>query len=211
MWTIQNAVRRGIQMIIGLTGGIACGKTTVSRLLAGRGARIIDADIIAREVVRPGEDAWSLIIKRFGQGIVLGNEEIDRVKLGGIVFSNEQARLDLNAIVHPAVRRRMKQLAEEAQAEGVPLIVLDIPLLYESKLEHMTEQVVVVYCKEDVQLERLMQRNGFTREEALRRIQAQMPLEEKIKRADYTINNNGTLTDTERQVDELIEQLCPAN
>ncbi len=198
-------------MIIGLTGGIACGKTTVARLLAERGARIIDADIIAREVVRPGEDAWSLIIKRFGQDILLGNEEINRVKLGGIVFSNEQARLDLNAIVHPAVRRRMKQLAEEAQAEGVPLIVLDIPLLYESKLEHMTEQVVVVYCKEDVQLARLMQRNGFTREEALRRIQAQMPLEEKIKRADYTINNNGTLTDTERQVDELIEQLCPAN
>ncbi|WP_047153169.1 dephospho-CoA kinase [Aneurinibacillus tyrosinisolvens] len=200
-----------MQMIIGLTGGIACGKTTVARLLAERGARIIDADIIAREVVRPGEDAWSLIIKRFGQDILLGNEEINRVKLGGIVFSNEQARLDLNAIVHPAVRRRMKQLAEEAQAEGVPLIVLDIPLLYESKLEHMTEQVVVVYCKEDVQLARLMQRNGFTREEALRRIQAQMPLEEKIKRADYTINNNGTLTDTERQVDELIEQLCPAN
>ncbi|MBN6188025.1 dephospho-CoA kinase [Aneurinibacillus sp. BA2021] len=194
-------------MVVGLTGGIACGKSTVSRMLAERNARIIDADIIAREVVRPGEDAWSLIIKRFGRDILLPTEELDRVKLGSIVFADEKARLDLNAIVHPAVRKRMRQLTEDAKAEGVALIVLDIPLLYESKLEHMVEQIVVVYCTEAQQLERLMQRNGFAQEEAARRIASQLSIEEKKKRADYVINNSGTLTETERQVDELVAEL----
>lgn len=194
-------------MVVGLTGGIACGKSTVSRMLAERNARIIDADIIAREVVRPGEDAWSLIIKRFGRDILLPTEELDRVKLGSIVFADEKARLDLNAIVHPAVRKRMRQLTEDAKAEGVALIVLDIPLLYESKLEHMVEQIVVVYCTEAQQLERLMQRNGFAQEEAERRIASQLSIEEKKRRADYVINNSGSLTETERQVDELVAEL----
>ncbi|WCK55523.1 dephospho-CoA kinase [Aneurinibacillus sp. Ricciae_BoGa-3] len=194
-------------MIIGLTGGIACGKSTVSRLLAEREARIIDADIIAREVVRPGEPAWSLIVDRFGQNILLENQQLDRIKLGSIVFSDEAARLDLNAIIHPAVRKRMKELTEAAEQEGVPLIVLDIPLLFESKLEYMVEKVVVVHCTPEQQLERLMERNGFSREEALRRIASQMPVEEKKSRADYCIDNSGTLFDTELQVDELVERL----
>jgi dephospho-CoA kinase len=194
-------------MVIGLTGGIACGKSTVSRMLEERAARIIDADVIAREVVRPGKEAWSLIVERFGRDILLANNEIDRVKLGGIVFSDEQARLDLNAIVHPAVRQRMRELTQEAQEEGIALIVLDIPLLYESKLTHMVEKVVVVYCSPEQQLTRLMERNGFTEEEAKQRISAQMSVEEKKKRADYVIDNSGTLKETEAQVDELVETL----
>jgi dephospho-CoA kinase len=194
-------------MVIGLTGGIACGKSTVSRMLAERAARIIDADVIAREVVRPGKEAWSLIVERFGRDILLASNEIDRVKLGRIVFSDEQARLDLNAIVHPAVRQRMRQLTQEAQEEGIALIVLDIPLLYESKLTHMVEKVVVVYCSPEQQLTRLMERNGFTEEEAKQRISAQMSVEEKKKRADYVIDNSGTLKETEAQVDELVETL----
>ncbi|MED4727568.1 dephospho-CoA kinase [Aneurinibacillus migulanus] len=194
-------------MIIGLTGGIACGKSTVSRMLAERDARIIDADIIAREVVRPGEEAWSLVVERFGRDILLANDELDRVKLGSLVFSDEQARLDLNAIVHPAVRGRMRQLTKEAQEEGIGLIVLDIPLLYESKLEYMVEKVVVVYCTVNQQLERLMKRNGFDEEEAQRRIASQMSIEDKRLRADYVIDNSGTLTETEQQVDELVGRL----
>jgi dephospho-CoA kinase len=197
-------------MVIGLTGSIACGKSTVSRLLAERGARIIDADIIAREVVRPGEEAWSLVVERFGRDILLPNEELNRIKLGALVFSDEKARLDLNAIVHPAVRGRMRQLTQEAQEEGKTLIVLDIPLLYESKLEHMVEKVVVVYCRAEQQLKRLMERNGFTKEEALQRIASQMSVEEKKSRADYVIDNSGTLTETEEQVDELIGLLMDA-
>ncbi|WP_286885019.1 dephospho-CoA kinase [Aneurinibacillus sp. UBA3580] len=194
-------------MVIGLTGGIACGKSTVSRMLAERGARIIDADIIAREVVRPGEEAWSLIVERFGRDILLANEELDRVKLGAIVFADEQARLDLNAIVHPAVRARMRQLMKEAQEESIALIVMDIPLLYESKLEYMVEKVVVVYCTAEQQLKRLMERNGYDEEEAMRRIASQMSIEEKKSRADYVIDNSGTFTETEEQVDELVGKL----
>ncbi|MED0678139.1 dephospho-CoA kinase [Aneurinibacillus thermoaerophilus] len=198
-------------MIVGLTGGIACGKSTISRMLAERDARIIDADIIAREVVRPGEKAWSLIVERFGRGILLDSEEIDRVKLGSIVFADEKARLALNDIVHPAVRQRMRQLTQEAQEEGVSLIVLDIPLLYESKLEYMVEKVIVVYCTPEQQLERLIKRNGFSAEEARRRIASQMPVEEKKLRADYVIDNSGTLKETEEQVDELMEQLLSSD
>lgn len=194
-------------MIIGLTGGIACGKSTVSRMLAERDARIIDADLIAREVVRPGEEAWSLVVERFGRDILLANDELDRAKLGSLVFSDEQARLDLNAIVHPAIRGRMRQLTKEAQEEGIALIVLDIPLLYESKLEYMVEKVVVVYCTVNLQLERLMKRNGFDEEEARRRIASQMSIEDKRLRADYVIDNSGTLTETEQQVDELVGRL----
>ncbi|MED0755667.1 dephospho-CoA kinase [Aneurinibacillus thermoaerophilus] len=198
-------------MIVGLTGGIACGKSTISRMLAERDARIIDADIIAREVVRPGEKAWSLIVERFGRGILLDSEEIDRVKLGSIVFADEKARLALNDIVHPAVRQLMRQLTQEAQEEGVSLIVLDIPLLYESKLEYMVEKVIVVYCTPEQQLERLIKRNGFSAEEARRRIASQMPVEEKKLRADYVIDNSGTLKETEEQVDELMEQLLSSD
>ncbi|WP_081413177.1 dephospho-CoA kinase [Aneurinibacillus terranovensis] len=194
-------------MIIGLTGGIACGKSTVSRMLAEREARIIDADIIAREVVRPGEEAWSLIAEHFGQSILLPNQEIDRARLGKLVFSDEKARLILNGIVHPAVRKRMRELTAHAVAEGIPLIVLDIPLLYESGLEYMVEAVVVVYCTPEQQLKRLMKRNGLSREEALRRIASQIPVEEKKKRASYVIDNSGTLEETERQVNKLIQRL----
>ncbi|ERI08623.1 dephospho-CoA kinase [Aneurinibacillus aneurinilyticus] len=191
-------------MVIGLTGGIACGKSTVSRMLAERDARIIDADMIAREVVRPGEEAWSLVVERFGRDILLANDELDRTKLGSLVFSDEQARLDLNAIVHPAIRGRMRQLIKEAQEEKIALIVLDIPLLYESKLEYMVEKVVVVYCTANLQLERLMERNGFDEEEARRRIASQLSIEDKRLWADYVIDNNGTLSETEQQVDELV-------
>lgn len=194
-------------MRIGLTGSIACGKSTVSRMLAERGARIIDADVLAREVVRPGEAAWSLIVDYFGQDILLSDRQIDRTKLGQIVFTDEEARRVLNGIVHPAVRSRMRELADEAEQEGVRLIVLDIPLLYESKLEHMVDQVVVVSCTEEQQLARLLARNGFSDEDARSRIASQMPIAEKVARAHHVIDNSGTLIETERQVDELVERL----
>lgn len=194
-------------MRIGLTGSIACGKSTVSRMLAERGARIIDADVIAREVVRPGEAAWSLIVEHFGQDLLLADRQIDRMKLGQIVFADEEARRTLNSIVHPAVRGRMRELADEAEREGVRLIVLDIPLLFESGLEHMVEHIVVVSCTEEQQLARLMKRNGFSDEDARRRIASQMPIAEKVAQAHDVIDNSGTLTETECQVDELVDRL----
>lgn len=194
-------------MRIGLTGGIACGKSTVSNMLSNKGARIIDADVIAREVVKPGEEAWEAILQRFGENILLENREINREKLGALVFTDSQARIDLNGIVHPAVRKRMNQLAQKAEEEQVPFIVLDIPLLFESGLEHMVDQVIVVYCPADIQLDRLMKRNGFTKEEALQRMESQWPIEKKKGLGDYVIDNSGSFAETEKQVENLVQQL----
>lgn len=194
-------------MRIGLTGGIACGKSTVSNMLRERGALIVDADVIAREVVAPGEEAWQQIIDCFGKEILLENQEIDRAKLGSLVFTDEKARLKLNQIVHPAVRKRMNEQAEAGEKAGKELIILDIPLLFESKLEHLVEKIIVVYCPEEIQLERLMKRNGFTKEEAINRIHSQMPIEEKKKRGDFVIDNRGTIEETEKQVSSLYGEL----
>lgn len=194
-------------MRIGLTGGIACGKSTVSKMLHDLGARIIDADVIAREVVEPGQEAWQGILQRFGEGMLLDNNQINREKLGALVFTDTQARTDINNIVHPAVRKRMNQLAELAEEEGIPLIVLDIPLLFESGLQHMVDQIIVVYCPAAIQLDRLMKRNGFTKEEALHRIESQWPIEKKKGLGDYVIDNSGNFTETKNQVESLVKKL----
>jgi len=194
-------------MRIGLTGGIACGKSTVSNMFRERGALIIDADVIAREVVEPGKEAWQKIIECFGREILLENQEIDRAKLGSIVFTDEKARQQLNAIVHPAVRKRMNELALAGEAAGKPLIIFDIPLLFESKLEHLVEKIIVVYCPEEKQLERLMKRNGFSEIEAMNRIKSQISIEEKKKKGDFVIDNSGSIEETEKQVDAIYSRL----
>lgn len=177
-------------LTIGLTGGIASGKSTVTKMIRELGIPVIDADQIARDVVKMGEEAYNQIIQAFGQEILQEDGEIDRAKLGAIVFHNEQERKKLNAIVHPAVRRRMLAEKEAYVQKGAKTVVLDIPLLFESELTHLVDKTIVVYVDDDVQLERLMKRNGFSKEEALARIQAQMPLREKVKKADAVIDNN---------------------
>lgn len=194
-------------MRVGLTGGIACGKSTVSGMFKKQGAVIVDADLIAREVVSPGEEAWRGIVERFGQDILLDNQEINRPKLGAIVFADEQSRLDLNGIVHPAVRQRMNEQAAKAEEEGAPLVILDIPLLFESGLQYLVEKVVVVYCPMELQVERLMKRNQYSREEAMQRIQSQWPIEKKREQADYVIDNSSDLAETEKQVESLVQRL----
>ncbi|RST76347.1 dephospho-CoA kinase [Siminovitchia acidinfaciens] len=192
--------------IVGLTGGIASGKSTVSKLLEKRGFTIVDADIAARKVVEPGESAYSEIVEAFGKEILLKDGTLDRDKLGSIVFQNEEERQKLNGIVHPAVRKKMKEWQEEAIKAGKQTVVLDIPLLYESKLTHLVEKVIVVYVNEETQLKRLMERNEFTEDEAKSRISSQMPLREKLELADAVLDNNGTIEETEKQLDQLIEK-----
>lgn len=199
-------------MRVGLTGGIATGKSTVSRMLASRGAAIVDADQVAREVVEPHTPGWRRIRERFGDRIIRPDGFLDRQALREVVFRDPQARKDLNGILHPLIRERMAEKADLLERERPgSIIVFDIPLLYESKLTHWVQKVIVVYVPESVQIHRLMEREGIGEEEALRMIRAQMPIEEKKRMADCLIDNSGSLEETERQVDHLWRCLTSEN
>lgn len=194
-------------MNVGLTGGIACGKSTVSRLLAERGGHIVDADRIAREVVLPGTPGLQAVVDAFGPDVLAEDGALDRKKLGAIVFANESERKRLESLLHPLIRAEMaRQMADWNEREPDALVVVDIPLLYESGLDRLFafEEIIVVYVPKDIQLERLMLRDGLTREEALRRVDAQMPIERKREIADVVIDNSGTLEQTEAQVERYV-------
>ncbi|EOO30493.1 dephospho-CoA kinase [Bacillus cereus BAG1X2-3] len=193
-------------VVIGLTGGIASGKSTVSEMFRELSIPVIDADIIAREVVERGKPAYNKIVEVFGAEVLQQDGELDRPKLGSIVFYNEEKRLQLNKIVHPAVREEMNRQKEMYIKEGMQAIVLDIPLLFESKLTSLVDRILVVAVTPDTQLERLMKRNGFSEEEATARIQSQMPLAEKVKNADEVINNDGTIMGTKTQLQVILKK-----
>lgn len=187
-------------LTIGLTGGIASGKSTVAAMFRELHIPVIDADEIAHRVTAVDGEAYKPIIETFGRDILDTNGAIDRRKLGTIVFGDEQKRKQLNAIVHPLVRKHMLLQKEQYMKQAKKAIVLDIPLLFESKLEHLVDRILVVYVDEQIQLRRLCERNGFSFEEAWARIKAQMPLEEKRKKADAVIDNNGTIEETKQQL-----------
>lgn len=191
-------------LVIGLTGGIASGKSTVANMLIDKGITVIDADIIAKQAAEKGMPAYRQIIDEFGEDILLENGDIDRRKLGALVFTNEQKRLALNSIVHPAVREEMLKRRDESIANQETFVVLDIPLLFESKLESLVDKIIVVSVTKELQLERLTKRNQLTEEEALSRIRSQIPLEEKVSRADNVIDNSGTLEETKQQLEEIL-------
>ncbi|MEC0177715.1 dephospho-CoA kinase [Paenibacillus favisporus] len=191
-------------MNIGLTGGIATGKSTVSALLVSKGALLVDADVIAREVMLPGHPVLAAAVEHFGQAILLPDGTLDRRRLGDIVFHDPNERKALNDITHPAIRQEIREQMQTFEREHPDrLVVVDIPLLFESGLEAMFEQVLLVYAPFEVQVERLMERNRLTKDEAVARIRSQMDIEEKKKRADVVIDNSGQPSETERQVDEF--------
>lgn len=191
-------------MNIGLTGGIACGKSTVAGMLARKGALIIDIDRIAREIVEPGQPALAAIVDKFGQAVLQEDGTLDRKKLGAIVFADPARRKELEQITHPAIRSVMKQRMQQYEADHPDrLVVVDVPLLYESRLEDYFDKVMVVYVPRDVQKRRLMARDSLSGEEAEQRLRAQMDIEEKKRRADIVIDNSGTPEETERQLDRF--------
>lgn len=193
-------------MIIGLTGSIASGKSTVSNMLKVLGYPIIDADIVARIVVEKGTETLETITEVFGQEVIAEDGSLNREKLGGIIFSDPSKRKTLNDIIHPAIRAEMLRQKEQLLNEGYPTIIMDIPLLFESKLQSYVEKILVVTVTEEMQLERLMARNNFTLEEAKARIQSQLPLSIKEKEADAVIYNNGTLESTEQQLKKILSE-----
>lgn len=189
--------------IIGLTGGIASGKSTVSSFFRQKGAAVLDADRIARELSEPGGKLHAEYVHHFGAEVLQSDGTLNRRRIGQIVFSDPQQKQWLDAVSHPAIRAELLRKLEQKRNEKQRLILLDIPLLFESGWDKMADKTCLVYVDESVQLQRLMKRDGYTRREAQDRIAAQMPLEEKKKRADYLIDNNGSLTDTVQQAEEL--------
>lgn len=188
-------------MIIGLTGGIASGKSTVSALLVNKGARLVDADVIAREVMLPGHEVLAAAAKQFGKEILFTDGTLNRAKLGEIVFQDPVALQTLNNLTHPAIRQEIKdRMYSMEQEEPKRLIIVDIPLLFESGLETLFHEIVVVYVPRDMQIARLMERNRLSLEEAEARLNAQMDIEQKRNKADYIIDNSGDLAYTEQQV-----------
>ena len=194
-----------MKKIIGLTGGIASGKSTVSNWLLSQGYPVVDADIAARKVVEPGMPALEKIRKAFGDDVLLPDGTLDRKRLGSIIFANEEKRQTLNVIVHPAVREWMRQETERAFGEGASIVIMDIPLLFESKLTHMVEETILVYVTKETQLKRLMERDGYMEADALARIHAQMPIDEKKELADYIVDNNGPLSETIEQMRQIMD------
>lgn len=186
--------------LIGLTGGIASGKSTVATLLAGLGAAVVDADVLAREVVAPGSEALEELVDTFGPGMRRPDGTLDRAALGAVVFADERQRRRLEAITHPRISALMASRLERALAGAAPLVVADIPLLFENGRQTMFEGTVVVAVSPAVQIERLTARDGITADEASQRLRAQMPLDEKRGLATWVIDNSGDLAATTEAV-----------
>jgi len=195
-------------LLVGLTGGIASGKSLVGKVLRELGAHLIDADRIVHCLTEQNQSAWQEIVEHFGQGILLPNREIDRKKLGEIVFNDEKQRTWLNSCLHPKVFEAF--LASVRNMRNRPpdtIIVLDAALLFETGYDKKMDRTLVVYVEPEQQLERLMRRDSFTKEQALARIRSQMPLMVKRGRADYVIDNTGSREHTERQTREVFFKL----
>jgi len=196
--------------VIALTGGIASGKSTVSARLAELGATIVDADRIAREIVEPGEPALARIAEAFGPGVIRPDGALDRPALGRIVFGDEARRLELNAIMHPAVQARVAQrLAEAAERDPDGVAVYDVPLLAEARRDPRTrfDHVVVVHAPAEERVRRLERDRGMTHEDALARVRAQASDEERLALADIVVDNTGTLDELIARVDALWARL----
>jgi len=193
---------------VGLTGSIAVGKSFVCEVFRELGASVLDADLTAREVVAPGTLGWQLIIERFGSNILLPNNEIDRAKLGAIVFADERQRQLLNAIVHPLVIKNQDAWLREREAETPnEIAVVDAALMIESGGYRRFDKLIVVWCDSVIQLQRLMTRNNLSEHEASNRINAQMPQAEKKRYADYTIDTSGSFETTRERTIKIFEQL----
>ena len=195
-------------LLVGLTGSIATGKSTVSRMFAHLGARVLDADLLAREVVMPGQPAYLKIVEEFGQKVVQEDGTLDRKALGAIVFADPSRRKRLEEITHPAIalrQQRILSVLDEEAFEGI--VIWDVALLFETGGVATMDRVVVVYADPETELARLMARDGMTAAGARARIASQMPVAEKAKRAHYVIDNSGERADTERQVKSVYEAL----
>jgi len=194
-------------VVVGLTGGIATGKTVVSKRLAELGAVILDADKVGHEAYRPHTEVWEEVVKAFGRDIVTEDDEIDRRKLGGIVFSDPAKLQLLNSIMHPRMYKMMEEKIEELRRQGTEVVVLEAAILIEANWTPLTDQVWVTVAPEEVVIQRLKDRNGWTEEQARARINSQMPSSERIAHGHVVIDTNCTLDEVKAKVDAEWEKL----
>jgi dephospho-CoA kinase len=194
-------------MILGLTGNIASGKSLVANLLAARGAVVLSADQLAREVVAPGSEVLAQLVRHFGSRILDAQQALDRRVLADCVFKNPQALATLNRLTHPAIARLAEQRLAALRAGSARLVVYEAPLLFEAAAEKRVDRILVVTVDPEIQLARLMARDGFGRSAAQRRIASQMPQQQKAARADYVIDNSGTMAALETAVEQLWARL----
>ncbi len=195
-------------ILVGLTGGVATGKSTVAAMLKQCGAVVIDADLLAREVVTPGKPAWKEIVATFGKGLLNSDRTLNRHALGAIVFRHPAKRLALERIIHPRVAREQQRLTREAVRNNPKAVVIyDVPLLFEAGIDKRMDTTLVVTADRETQIARLKQRNGLSRAEAIRRIKSQLPLSKKIRLADYLIDGTLLLSQLRKQTTHLFKQL----
>jgi len=195
-------------ILVGLTGGVATGKSTVARMFKQCGAIVIDADELAHEVVKPGKPAWREIVKTFGKTILNTDRTLNRRELGSLVFGNRAKRRRLEHIIHPRVAHEQARLTKQAAKKDPHAVVIyDVPLLFEAGIDKRVDRTIVVTADRDTQIARLKKRNGFSRADAIRRIRSQMPLAKKIQRADHTLNGTLSRPSLRKHVGQLFKSL----
>jgi len=196
------------RLLVAVTGGIASGKSAVSKMLEKLGAPVIDYDVVARDIVEPGKPAWKDIVAWFGEDVLEEDRRIDRKKLSDIVFRDTEKRKKLEGFTHPRIIEEAERQADEiARKNPKAIIQVAVPLLIEINIQHKFHKVLLVYVPRETQIERLMKRDAITRAAAESILRAQMPIEEKLKYADFVIHNEGTLDETARQVEQVWEEL----
>ena len=191
---------------VALTGGIATGKSYVAAKLREAGVPVVDADVLSREVVKPGGPALAAIRKRFGPDAIRSDGSMDRIRIGHLVFRDKRARQDLEGIIHPAVIQAINEFFDKLPKK-TPFAVADIPLLFETGRQKEFDSVVVVACKRDTQLDRMLARDRLSKEDAERRIAAQLPIDQKVEKADYVIRTDGAFEQTDQQVKDVLAKL----
>lgn len=194
--------------IVGLTGNIASGKSLVASILKNHGAKVIDVDDIAKKIVEPGQPTWEKIVSNFGKDILNPDGTINRKSLGEIIFNNEEKRKILNDITHPVIIESAREKVEEHKRDNAQVVIIEAALIVEKGgLKDLIEKLIVVTSDQESQIERLAERNEYSKEEALSRINSQMPSSEKSKHGDYVIDNSGTLEETKNQVNLLWQKI----
>jgi len=197
-------------LVVGLTGGIVSGKSTVALMFKDLGAKIVDADKLGHSVILPHKPAWEKIVKIFGKDILQNDLTIDREKLGKIVFANQSLLKKLNDITHPEITKIIKKEIDSLKNKTYnqkKILIIDAALIYEAKIDRLMDKIIVVYIDEDEQIKRLIKRSNLSKDEALQRIKSQMPMKEKVKIADYVIDNSNSLDKTKKQVEKIWKNL----